>query len=62
MRCKDFLIGSGLPKDNSATSCVIVLLGAIDVVVVVVPWGCLYPSIYIQGGEDTRKVIELVTT
>jgi hypothetical protein len=24
--------------------------------------GCLYPSFYIQGGEVTRKVTELVTT
>jgi hypothetical protein len=35
---------------------------AIGVVVVVVPWGCLYPSFYIQVGKVTKKVTESVTT
>jgi hypothetical protein len=43
-------MGSGLPKDNSPTSCVLVLLMAIDAMVEVVPVGCLYLSFYIQGG------------
>jgi hypothetical protein len=51
----------GLPEDNSPTFSVLVLLMAIDIVVVVVVWGCLYPSFYIQGGEDTRKVTKSVT-
>jgi hypothetical protein len=41
----------------------------IDVVVAVLglqlglfPRGCLYPSVYIQGGEITWKVTESVTT
>jgi hypothetical protein len=41
-------------EDNSPTSCVIVLLMAIDVAVVLVRlllWGCLYPSFYIQEGR-----------
>jgi hypothetical protein len=33
---KDFKTGSGFLEDNSPTSCVLVLLVAIDVVVVVV--------------------------
>jgi NADH:ubiquinone oxidoreductase subunit 3 (subunit A) len=44
-------------------SCVLILLMVIDVVIVVLfPWGCLYPSFYIQGGDVTRKVIESITT
>jgi hypothetical protein len=35
---------------------------AIDVGVMLVPWGCLYPFFYIKGGEVIRKVIELVIT
>jgi hypothetical protein len=64
MRRKDFWIGSGLLEDNNPMPYVVVLFVAIDVVVVVVtcPLGCLYPSFYIQGGEVTKKVTELVTT
>jgi hypothetical protein len=41
--------------DNSPTSCVLVLLMAIDAVVEVFPWGYLYPSFYIQGGRGYRE-------
>ncbi len=59
---QEFLDRFILPEDNSPTSCVLVLLMAIDAVVEVFPWGYLYPSFYIQGGEVTRKVTESVTT
>jgi hypothetical protein len=60
-----FLDNSRPPEDNSPMSCVLVLLRAIGVVLIVVdlsPVGYLYPSFYIQEGEVTRKVTELVTT
>jgi hypothetical protein len=35
---------------------------AIDVVILIVPMGCLYPNFYIQGGVVTRKVTDSVAT
>jgi hypothetical protein len=43
----DFYTSSGLPEDNSPTSCVLVLLMTIGVVFLVLPLECLYPSFYI---------------
>jgi hypothetical protein len=52
------------PNDNSPTSCVLVLIMTIDVVVVVC-WTCPLWGIYIPpftlGGEVIMKVTELVT-
>jgi hypothetical protein len=45
----------GLLEDNSPKSCVLVLLMAIDVAVEGLPWGCLYPSFYIQGERDYKE-------
>jgi hypothetical protein len=66
------LIGSGLPEDNSPTSCVLVLLMAIDVVVIIVilvltstsspSRGASTPPFISKGGEVTWKVTESVTT
>jgi hypothetical protein len=43
-------------------SCVLVLLGAIDVVVVIVVWGCPCPPFMFKESGVTRKVNESVTT
>jgi hypothetical protein len=51
--------GSILSEDNSPTSCVLVLLGAIDVVVALPPRVPL-PLILYQGGEVIRKVTESI--
>jgi hypothetical protein len=48
-------------KDNSPTSCILVLLMIVGVVVVSLPWECLYPSFYIKGGDVTIKITESVT-
>jgi hypothetical protein len=40
-----------LLDNNILTSCVLVFLMAIDVVLLVGLVGCLYPSFYIQGGR-----------
>jgi hypothetical protein len=56
------LIGSGLSEDNSPTSCVLVLLMAIDfAVVVVVVLGVPCPPFVTKGVGITRKVSESVT-
>jgi hypothetical protein len=61
MRRKDFYICSDSLEDNSHTSCVLVLLIAIGVIVRLSLVGCIYPSFYIKGDDVTRKVIESVT-
>jgi hypothetical protein len=38
-------------KDNSSTSCILVLLMAIDVVVDLTPVGWIYPSFCIKGAR-----------
>jgi hypothetical protein len=48
--------------DSSPTSCVLVLLIAIDVVVVVVPYAVSLPLLLYSRGEITRKVTESITT
>jgi hypothetical protein len=62
MRSKDFSTGSSLPEDNSPTSCILILLMAIGVVVVVVYrtcfdlsfWGASTPPFISKGGGGGR--------
>jgi hypothetical protein len=49
-------------EDNSPTSCVLVLLMAIDVVLDLSPRGASTPPFISKGGDVTRKVTESVTT
>jgi hypothetical protein len=53
-------MSSDLSEDNSPTSCILILLMAIDVVVIIVG-GAIALLLYIQGGRVTRKVRESVT-
>jgi hypothetical protein len=48
--------------DYSPTSCVHVLVMAIDIVFLVLPLGASIPPFISKGDEVTRKVTELVTT
>jgi hypothetical protein len=61
-----------MPKDNSPTSCVLILLLTINVVVIIC-WtfltssscpfrGASTPSFISKGGEVKRKITESVTT
>jgi hypothetical protein len=53
------LTGSGLPEDNSHTSCVLVLLRSIDVAVLLLGVSI---SSFISRGEVIRKLTKSVTT
>jgi hypothetical protein len=49
MKHKNFYTGLGLLEDNSHSSCVLVLLITIGIVLKLSPLWCLYRSFYIQG-------------
>jgi hypothetical protein len=53
-RCKDFWIGSGLLEDNSPTSCVLLLLMAIDVVLPC-PLGLPLPVLLYPRGLNYKE-------
>jgi hypothetical protein len=58
---QEFLDRFNPPEDNSPTSCVLIFLVAISVMVVVVLlWGASTPPFISKGGEVIRKDPELV--